>query len=78
MNQNNKLHPPIINNILPAFYGTNLIVPFSMNKAVSKNEIGGFSAKIKTAQNNVYIDYLTTNINEFFDFNQITFEFSQA
>lgn len=78
MNQNNKLYPPIINNILPAFYGTNLIVPFSMNKAVSKNEIGGFAAKIKTAQNNTYIDYLTTNINEFFDFNQITFEFSQT
>lgn len=46
-----KLYPPSINGTIPAFCknGTVLItVPFSMNKAVSKVEVGGFAVKIKT------------------------------
>lgn len=49
-----KLYPPQINGTIPAFYTnrtngtTNMVVPFSMNKAVSYFEISGFVLKIKT------------------------------
>ena len=46
-----KLQPPIIEGILPAFYGNLLTVPFQMNRAVSRSEVKGFSLKIKTVQN---------------------------
>jgi hypothetical protein len=40
------LYPPYIEGTIPAFYtdsknGTKLIVPFSMNKAVSKDSVYG-------------------------------------
>ena len=50
-----KLHPPIIEGTIPAFYGNKIRVPFFMNKAVSQNEINGFSLKIKTVQSNYYL-----------------------
>ena len=47
-----KLYPPIIGSSIPAFYndgGTaEIAVPFSMNRAVSLNNISGFRLKIKT------------------------------
>lgn len=43
-----KLYPPVINGTIPAFSGTTLVVPFSLNRAVAKAEIYGFSLKIKT------------------------------
>ena len=61
MSQNKKLYPPIIDSVLPAFYGTELSVPFSMNKAVSKNEYDGFSLKIKNIRGNEYSQYYTSN-----------------
>jgi hypothetical protein len=61
MSQNKKLYPPIIEGILPAFYGTELSVPFSMNKAVGKNEYDGFSLKIKNIRGNEYSQYYTSN-----------------
>ena len=51
-----KLYPPYIEGTIPAFYKTvdldgtvraELTVPFSMNKAVSKWEVKGFSLKLK-------------------------------
>ena len=57
MPQNEKLYPPILEGTLPAFYGTELSVPFIMNKAVGLNEVDGFAIKIKTAQSNSYIGY---------------------
>lgn len=42
-----KLYPPNIEGTIPAFYGTTLVVPFSMNLAVSANQIGKFSLKVK-------------------------------
>lgn len=51
-----KLYPPYIEGTIPAFYKTTdldgtvraeLTVPFSMNKAVSKWEVQGFSLKLK-------------------------------
>ena len=55
MNQNKKLPPPIIEGTLPAFYGTELTVPYVMNKAVSINEFDSFKVKIKSALNNATI-----------------------
>ena len=46
-----KLYPPIISGIIPAFAGTTLVVPFSMNRAVSRTEVGGYSLKLKTINN---------------------------
>lgn len=56
----NKLYPPYIEGSIPAFVGDTLVVPFSMNKAVSSNEVKGFSLKIKTIQNNVFVKTLTS------------------
>lgn len=49
------LYPPVVEGTIPAFYGTTLVVPFSMNRAVSKADISGFSLKIKTIQTNTFI-----------------------
>lgn len=47
-----KLSPPLLEGTIPAFYssgsGTVITVPFSMNRAVGRNQIKGFSIKIKT------------------------------
>ena len=68
-----KLYPPVIEGTIPAFSGTELTVPFSMNRAVSMADVSGFSLKIKTVQSNSFIKTLTTN-----DFNsyQATFDVS--
>lgn len=54
-----KLFPPTIEGIIPAFYsenGTiNIIVPFSMNRAVSPIQVEGFAIKIKTVQSSSYL-----------------------
>lgn len=47
-----KLYPPILEGTLPAFYGTELVVPFSMNKTVSASEVQSILIKIKTVQSN--------------------------
>lgn len=54
-----KLFPPLIEGSIPAFYtenGTVLTVPFSMNRAVSPAQVSKIILKIKTVQNNTYID----------------------
>lgn len=43
-----KLFPPYINGTIPAFEGTTMVVPFSMNKAVAKAQVKGFCLKVKT------------------------------
>lgn len=63
-----KLYPPLIEGTIPAFKGNELIVPFSMNRAVGKNNIAGFSLKIKTVQNSLFIMELTTDR---FDLNEL-------
>lgn len=42
-----KLYPPVIAGTIPAFCGTSLEVPFSMNRAVGSADFTGFSLKIK-------------------------------
>ena len=46
-----KLFPPIVEGTIPAFYSNgmvNITIPFSMNKAVNKNNINGIAVKAKT------------------------------
>ena len=54
-----KLYPPVIEGTIPAFNGTELTVPFSMNRSVSKDEISGFALKVKTVQSNTWLATLT-------------------
>ena len=42
-----KLYPPHIEGTIPAFYGTTLVVPFSMNQAVGASEVKNIVLKIK-------------------------------
>ena len=50
-----KLYPPNIEGTIPAFYGTTLVVPFTMNRSVAKKEVSGFVIKIKTVQSGKFI-----------------------
>lgn len=60
-----KLYPPILEGVLPAFYSDTITdtegeviriaIPFSMNRAVSSNQVGGFALKIKTVQSSSYL-----------------------
>jgi hypothetical protein len=60
-----KLYPPIIEGVLPAFYSDTIVdsegkvikitIPFSMNRAVSSSQVGGFALKIKTVQSSTYL-----------------------
>lgn len=71
-----KLYPPYIEGTIPAFSGTVITVPFSMNKAVSKSQIAGFSLKIKTVQSNTFITTLvnTNSLTWDLDDGIVTFE----
>ena len=42
-----KLYPPTIPGTIPAFYGTSIEVPFSMNRAVGLSQFNSFALKIK-------------------------------
>jgi hypothetical protein len=62
-----KLYPPTIAGTLPSFYysgygTTKLVVPFSMNKIVSINEVRDFSLRIKTASTDILYGVLETNL----------------
>ena len=52
-----KLYPPLIGGTIPAFYtdngATNIVVPFSMNRAVGKSEVSKFILKIKYVDGDV-------------------------
>ena len=59
-----KLYPPNIAGTLPSFYipdegTTKIVVPFSMNKTVSRKAIKGFSLRIKTANTDILYGVLT-------------------
>lgn len=53
-----KLFPPIVEGTIPAFYSNgmvNITIPFSMNKAVNKNQVKGIAVKVKTLQSSSYL-----------------------
>ena len=71
-----KLYPPILEGTLPAFYGTELTVPFSLNPAVSITEVKQITIKIRTIQSNAYIltkDSVDFNLSN--EFCQVKFQF---
>ena len=47
-----KLLPPLLEGVLPAFYsdgeGIDVTIPFSMSRGVSASQVYGFAIKIKT------------------------------
>lgn len=72
-----KLYPPGLEGTLPAFYGTTLVVPFSMNKAESTSNVHGVRVKIKTVQSNTYI--ITKDTKDFFltPYGEATFDLTE-
>ena len=76
-----KLYPPNIAGVLTPFYKdyttgtTQLVVPFSMNKAVSKSQVSSFNLKIKTTYNSTYLKD-ATYIKHDFDAGTVTFDVS--
>ena len=60
-----KLYPPSIEGVIPAFHEEGLVIPFVMNKTVSKNQVKGFAIKIKSIHNNSIVYQLdTTNYKD--------------
>lgn len=53
-----KLYPPYIEGSIPAFFGSELTVPYEMNKTVGYKDISGFKLKIITISTNRTIDIL--------------------
>ena len=62
----NKLYPPLIDGVLPAFYltydssgavlkGGGITVPFTMNASVGESQVKGFSLRIRTAASGSYV-----------------------
>ena len=60
-----KLYPPQLAGTIPAFYGTQLKIPYKMNPTVSYSEINGFAVKLKSVQNNniVYSGEVTNELH---------------
>ena len=59
-----KLYPPYIEGTIPAFYGTTLVVPFSMNQAVGATEVKNIVLKIKKVNSN---EVIFTKYAQYFD-----------
>ena len=58
-----KLYPPYIDRQLPAFTGTALTVPFSLNKTVNRSDFDKVAIIIKSVQSNsLKISNKTTSI----------------
>ena len=79
MASTNKLYPPIINNVIPAFYKLpqndltdrdwtiTLTIPFSVNNMVSNNSVKTMRLRLKTIQTNevkYYGDAYSVNLQE--------------
>lgn len=69
-----KLYPPIIEGILPACYGTELTVPYTINRANNFEDIKGFRLKVRNARTNMYEDQYS-NIKEY-DKEKVIFDLS--
>lgn len=60
-----KLSPPQIESKLPAFVKGNIQIPFNLNRAVGRNEVGSVKLLIKTVQTNIVKAIIeTSNISE--------------
>lgn len=60
-----RLYPPNLENTIPAFYGTSIEVPFSMNSTVSRDQIEGFMLQIKSLTSNSALinNIISSNFN---------------
>ena len=54
-----KLYPPAIAGTLPAFTGYEIVVPFSMNRSVSQQQVSSMAIKIKHISSNALLAYST-------------------
>lgn len=66
-----KLYPPNIEGTIPAFCGTTIVVPFSLNRAVSKSQIAGFALKIKTVQGSTLLGTVKQYNSDLFDLDSL-------
>lgn len=80
-----KLYPPIILGTIPSFYRqgttTTIVVPFSMNKTVSAEEVRNFKLRIKTVNTDSLVLEIESKIEEtgfFINNGQIVFQFTGA
>lgn len=71
-----KLYPPYIEGTIPAFYGTTLVVPFSMNRAVGITEPDGVHLKIKKINSNEVIANVSSSNCTFGDNSYASFDLS--
>lgn len=77
-----KLYPPVLEGILPAFYSENdnngdgivrITIPFSMNRAVSNSQVGGFALKVKTVQSSSYLFTIQVTNSLFYNLEDSTY-----
>ena len=59
-----KLYPPSIEGKLPAFTGKVLKVPLTMNRAVTRSQVKGFQAIIKTVQTGVIKEVVSGSFSD--------------
>ena len=50
-----RLAPPIVEGTIPAFWGTEINVPFAMNRSVSTEQVAQIVLKIKTIASSTYL-----------------------
>lgn len=72
-----KLYPPHIEGTIPAFYGDSITVPFSMNRAISRDEFNSFSLLIKTIQTGQQIEVVESKDFNLDD-NTVTFKLTKS
>ena len=69
-----KLYPPTIPGTIPAFYGTSIEVPFSMNRAVSLSEFNSFALKIKKVSGTLIGTVFEDNANAWLESGMVKFQ----
>ena len=72
-----KLYPPSIAGTIPAFCGTSIEVPFSMNRAVSASEFNGFALKIKKVSGTLIGTIIVENASAWLEKKAVTFDLSE-
>ena len=72
-----KLYPPSIAGTIPAFSGTSIEVPFSMNRAVSASEFTGFALKLKKVSGTLIGTILIDNAIRWVEEKAVTFDLSE-
>ena len=69
-----KLYPPVIAGTIPAFCGTSIEVPFSMNRAVGISDFNGFALKIKKVSGALVGTVIEKNASKWLESRTVTFK----